>query len=193
MAGMRVIWFVVAGLVLAIVAVGSTAAGEPGQRIKSPPIVGRWQKVTTCRQIVRSLRRYGLEKVAPAMVAGNGLVRGTPAQLAAKADICEGAVPRVHAHFFNPIGWFGSLDWTGRQVDHGYYSIIGADSFRIGNSVFVYRIVDGKRLVLTPVLATAAKKKALAHPLAWSEAGWMVAVAMPAGGAWKRVRCDRWC
>ena len=179
---------------MAAVGIGSTAAGQPTSPAKVPPLIGRWQKVTTCQQFVQSLRQVGLEKLAPAMIAGNGLVPGTPAQLAAKTNVCEGAVARVHSHFFTRSGAFGSLDWNRNQVDDGAYTIIKTGSFRIGpRAVFRYRIVDGKRLSLTPVLTTAAKQKALANPLAFSEAGWMVAVSLPAGGAWKRVRCAGWC
>ena len=182
------------GVAVALLAVGSTAAGQPTAQTKLSPLVGRWQKVTTCQQFVQSLRQFGLGKLAPAMIAGNGLVTGTPAQIAAKANICEGAVPRVHSHFFTRNGEFGSLDWNRKQVDDGGYKLINASSFRIGpRAVFRYRIVDGKRLRLTPVLTTAAKQKALADPLAFSEAGWMVAVSLPAGGAWKRVPCAGWC
>lgn len=185
---------VATGVAVAVLGIGSTAAGQPTSPAKVPPLVGRWQKVTTCQQFVQSLRQVGLEKLAPVMIAGNGLVPGTPAQLAAKTNICEGAVSRVHSHFFTRSGGFGSLDWDRNQVDDGPYTIIKAGSFRIGpRAVFRYRIVDGKRLSLTPVLTTAAKQKALADPLAFSEAGWMVAVSLPAGGAWKRVPCAGWC
>jgi hypothetical protein len=182
------------GVAVAVLGIGSTAAGQPTSPAKLPPLVGRWQKVTTCQQFVQSLRQVGLEKLAPAMIAGNGVVPGTPAQLAAKTNICEGAVPRVHSHFFTGNGKFGSLDWNRNQVDNGGYKIINPGSFRIGpRAVFRYRIVDGKRLSLTPVLTPAAKQKALADPLAFSEAGWMVTVSLPAGGAWKRVPCAGWC
>ena len=78
------------------------------------------------------------------MIAGNGLVPGTPAQLAAKSNICQGAVSRIHSHFFTRSGEFGSLDWNQNQVDDGSYAIIKAGSFRIGpRAVFRYRIVDG--------------------------------------------------
>jgi hypothetical protein len=185
---------VATGVAVAVIGIGSTAAGQPTSQTKPPPLVGRWQMVTTCQQFVQSLRQVGLEKLAPAMIAGNGLVTGTPAQLAAKTNICEGAIPRVHSHFFTRNGGFGSLDWNRKQVDDGGYKIISAGSFRIGpRAVFRYRIIDGKHLRLTPVLTTAAKQEALADPLAFSEAGWMVAVSLPAGGAWKRVPCAGWC
>ena len=157
------------------------------------PLVGRWEKVTTCQQIVDSLRRFGLEAVAPAMLAGNGLVPGTPAELAAKDNICSGAVPRVHSHFFTRSGQFGSLDWNRRRVDEGAYRIVDSRTLRIGKATFRYRISIGKRLALTPVISASAKRQALANPLRFSQAGWMVAVALPAGGPWKRVRCAGWC
>src|SRR5918995_2696101 len=78
-------------------------------------LVGRWQRVTTCQGLVSALTNAGLRALAPVMVAGNGRVPGTPQQLARKADICKGARPRLHAHFFDRNGQFGSLDWNGEQ------------------------------------------------------------------------------
>ena len=187
---------VASALAVALVGLGSTATTQAvpqGTSAPVAPLLGRWQKVTTCQQIVESLRRFGLEAVAPAMVAGNGLVPGTPAELARKSNICEGAIPRVHSHFFTRSGQFGSLDWNRRQVDEGAYRIVDSRTFRIGKATFRFRVIDGRRLTLTPVLSAAAKRWALAHPLRFSQAGWMVAVALPAGGPWKRVRCAGWC
>jgi hypothetical protein len=42
------------------------------------------------------------------------------------------------------------------------------------------------------MISTAMKRQALAHPLAFSAAGWMIAVALP-GGTWKRAPCNAWC
>jgi hypothetical protein len=182
----------VAALAAATLAVG--AAGSPAAERNQ--LAGRWERVTTCRQIVDALDRVGLRAVAPSVVAGNGLVPGTPRELAAKRDICRGAVPRVHSHFFTRTGQFGSLDWNRAQVDEAPYRVVDARSVTIGppdwRGMFRYRVVGGKALLLTPVLTPAAKRFALAHPLRFSLAGWMVAVAL-AGGEWKRVPCVGWC
>jgi hypothetical protein len=62
---------------------------------------------------------------------------------------------------------------------------------KIGNGdtggSFRFRI-QGKTLMLTPAL----KQAALAKPLDFSEAGWMVAVALN-GKPWNRVACKQWC
>ena len=50
----------------------------------------------------------------------------------------------------------------------------------------------GKTLMLTPLLTSALKREALADPLDFHAAGWMVAVAY-SGHAWKRVACAKWC
>lgn len=158
---------------------------------KSPALVGRWERVTTCQELVTALRNAGLGATAPAMLAGNGLVPGTPQQLARRANICKGAVPRRHSHFFTAAKQFGSLDWKAMQVDDGPYRIVNARTLRIGEGTFHYRIVGGK-LTLTPVISAAAKRQALAHPLQFSTAGWQVAVSFP-GHTWKRVPCRGWC
>ncbi len=183
-------------IAVAVIWGASTANTQAASHIASAqasPLVGRWQKVTTCQQFVDSLKRFGMEAVAPAMVAGNGPVPGTPEELAAKSNICEGAVPRVHSHFFNSLGEFGSLDWDRQRVDDGIYRVVNARTFRIGGATFRYRIINGKRLTLTPVISATAKKRALARPLEFSRAGWMVAVSLPAGPSWKRVPCAGWC
>jgi hypothetical protein len=46
--------------------------------------------------------------------------------------------------------------------------------------------------MLTPLLTSALKREALADPLDFHAAGWMVAVAY-SGHAWKRVACAKWC
>jgi hypothetical protein len=154
-------------------------------------LVGRWERVTTCQELVGALQKAGLGATAPAMISGNGFVAGTPKQLARKANICSGAVPRRHSHFFTAAGQFGSVDYGGRQVDEGSYRIVKPGTVRIGEGTFRF-VISGKTLRLTPVISAALKRKALAHPLQFSTAGWMVAVAFPAHG-WKRVACAGWC
>ncbi len=150
--------------------------------------------MTTCQEYVTALRDAGLGPVAPAMLAGNGLVAGALQQLARKPSICKGAISRVHSHFFDAHGRFGSVDWRGRQVDEGPYRIVDERTVRIGDSgaIFHYRIDGGNRLTLQPVISAAAKRRALAHPLEFSTAGWILNVALPAH-AWARVPCNRWC
>lgn len=165
------------------------AAATPAVGI--PAFVGRWSRVTTCPEIVAMLKKAGLGAMAPAMLAGNGLVSGTPQQLAKKPNICAGARPRVHFHYFTKDGRFGSLDWNEEPVDDGRYRVVDARAFRIGQALFRYR-VSGNELALTPVITAAAKRQALAKPLDFSTAGWQVAVAFP-GHTWKRVSCEGWC
>ena len=138
--------------------------------------------------MVGALDQVGLGALAPAMLAGNGLVRGSPRQLAEKDDICEGAVPREHSHFFTETGLFGSVDYNDQQVDDGEYEVVDDDTVLIGGgpSGFTYRITeDGQTLSLDPVIPASDKRLALARPLEFSGAGWSVAVAFP-GYTWER-------
>lgn len=157
------------------------------------PLVGRWQMVTTCQRYVNALNEAGLEALAPGVLAGNGWMPGSAEQLAKKSDICQGAVPsRVHSHFFNQSGQFGSVDWRNQQVDNGKYKIINDHTMVIGQSTFRYSIRGGSELTMHPLIPAALKRTALANPMEFSEAGWMVAVALP-GYTWKRVSCEQWC
>ena len=176
------------GALLAILALPADAATETAS---SSPLVGRWERVTTCQELVSALTKAGLRKTAPAMLAGNGFVPGTPQQLATKTNICKGAVARRHSHFFTAAGQFGSVDYNGQQVDDGSYRLLDARTVRISDGKFHFRI-SGRELRLEPVISAAARRKALAFPLRFSTAGWQVAVAFP-GHAWKRVPCAQWC
>jgi hypothetical protein len=188
---MRPSRFLTAALAGALLATLALPVGAATDAARSTPLVGRWQRVTTCQELVSALAKAGLRKTAPAMLAGNGLVTGTPKQLAAKADICKGAVPRRHSHFFTAAGQFGSLDYNGKQVDDGMYRVLNARTVRINDGTFHLRI-KGRELRLEPVISAAARRKALAQPLQFSTAGWQVAMAFP-GHAWKRVPCAGWC
>ena len=66
------------GALLAILALPAGAATDAA---RGTPLVGRWERVTTCQDLVSALTRAGLRKTAPAMLAGNGFVPGTPKQL----------------------------------------------------------------------------------------------------------------
>ena len=171
-----------------------TLSASPSAEPVASPLVGRWQRVNTCQEHVAILRREGLEEIAPTMVAGNGYVPGTPQQLFKREELCKGAKPRVHAHFFTADGQFGSLDWNEQQVDDGPYTIIDDRTVEIGgeNATFRYEIVNGDTLTLKPVVSKAAVEEALADLEEFSVAGWMVSVAFE-GHQWKRVDCEEWC
>jgi hypothetical protein len=179
-------------------------APEKSQAISPSPsptpiamLVGRWERLTTCQEMVDILKDVGMGDLAPVALAGNGLVPGSAKKLAKKSDICQGDTPRLHSHFFTSGGQFGSVDWNNQQVDDGPYQIIDADTLHIGDpgsgADFRYQIRDGGTiLMLEPVISAAAKREALAHPTEFSDAMWSVTVAF-AGHPWNRVDCLGWC
>jgi hypothetical protein len=181
----------IAAFGVAIVGVVTMPAAASSSAARSSALVGRWERVTTCQELVSALAKAGLRTTAPAMLAGNGLVTGTPKQLARKVNICKGAVPRRHSQFFTAAGMFGSIDYNDKQVDDGTYRLLDSRTVRINDGTFHFRI-SGRELRLEPVISAAARRKALAQPLQFSTAGWQVAVAFP-GHAWKRVPCAGWC
>jgi hypothetical protein len=80
----------------------------------------------------------------------------------------------VHAHFFTADGQFGSLDFTGQQVDAGVYTIIEPGTVVIDNgdfrATFHYRFTDhGDAIRFYPVLPDCI----------CDSAQWAVAVAYP--------------
>ena len=153
-------------------------------------IVGRWEQTHTCDQLVSALNKLGLGKLAPGEV-GDYFPDQTAEQLAAKPDICSGAVPQPHSHFFTADGLFGSLDQGQNQVDDGTYEIVDSNTFTMGSPTFDYSI-DGDELTLTPVITDDQRQAALRQPWDFSEAGWMVSVTYP-GTTWNRVACQDWC
>ena len=174
----------------------ATAASVAGAVTTSPstssttnPIVGRWMQVHTCDQLVAGLEEFGLGEIAPAVV-GDYFPDASPEELATKDDLCSGAKPQRHFHFFDAAGAFGSLDQHQQQVDDGAYAVDGA-TLRIGDGAWRFAI-DGDRLSLVPLITKAQTNQALAKPFDWSTAGWIVAVAYP-GSTWQRVPCDGWC
>jgi hypothetical protein len=174
---------VVVGLFVLAAAGVSTAAPES-------PLVGRWQTVRTCQGLVDALRKTRLVPLAPAVV-GDYFPNQQPTTLAKKKNVCAGAKPQIHSHFFTVDAKFGSLDQHGKQVDDGTYRLLSTNTVKINDGTFRFRI-QGKTLMLTPLFTTGEKQAALAKPLDFSTAGWMVAVSY-LDHPWKRVACGSWC
>jgi hypothetical protein len=204
--GWRLVVLMVAIAVLAACG-GSSAASLPteGTAAATPtaaedattetplPLVGLWMQVHTCDQLVAALEEAGLGEIAPAMV-GDYFPDTAPEELAAKEDVCSGARPQRHFHFFDAAGEFGSLDQHRQQVDDGPY-VVDGDMLFIGDETWGGTwtfAISGNRLTLSPVLDDEQIEEALANPLGFSTAGWVVAVAYP-GTTWKRVACQGWC
>jgi hypothetical protein len=176
----------------------STTAGtqaNAGSLGVESAIVGRWERVHECNELLNAFDEAGLRKVAPALIAEEYYPDTSAAELALKDDACEGAKPPfVHSHFFDGSGRFGSLDENENQVDEGRYEIIDSRTIRIGGDQgvkFNYEI-EGDTLMLSPVLTAPMVAEALANPLQVTNAGRAIAVAYP-GQTWKRVSCKTWC
>jgi hypothetical protein len=157
---------------------------------EAPTLVGRWERVNECTQLVEAVEQAGLAEIAPA-VASEYFPDATPKELAQKDDLCKGAEPFVHSHFFNENSGFGSLTEDLEPVDDGIYEITDDGTFVIGDVTFHYEI-EGDSLMLTPVLTNKMKAEARAHPLEFTDAGWALAVSYP-GQVWTRVDCEGWC
>jgi hypothetical protein len=97
-----------------------------------PELVGLWRRVNRCSELVGALQDAGLGDVAFSVV-GDFFPEYAPEELATKKDLCKGAEPIVHYHFFDAAGQFGSLDENQDQVDGGMYELIDDRRFRIDN------------------------------------------------------------
>jgi hypothetical protein len=161
----------------------------------SSPLVGMWDRETTCEDMVAAFEAVGMVELAPTALAGNGLVQGSAQQLAERDDLCEGAKPRLHSHFFTEDGRFGSLDWNAEPVDDGIYEIVDDDTVHIGPPDFGADFdftVEGDTLTLEPIIPPAAKQQALQNRGEFSSAVWSVSVAF-GGLPWHRGECGGWC
>jgi hypothetical protein len=110
--------------------VPSTSATTTGDTAaEAPTLVGRWERVNECPQLVEAIEQAGLAEIAPGVV-GDYFPNATPKELAQKDDLCKGAKPFVHSHFFNENHGFGSLTEDLEQVDDGIYEITDDGTFR---------------------------------------------------------------
>ena len=169
-----------------------TPASTPTQ---SNPLVGKWELSRTCEGMVRALDQGGLRALAPSVV-GDYFPDKSPKELARKAEVCQGAEPQQHSHYFTAEGEFGSLDQNGEHVDQARYRVIDSRKLRIdtefGPENYRYRITGGDRLTLEPLIPKRARRAARAKPLEFGLAAHMAAVAYT-GHTWKRVDCEGWC
>ena len=167
-------------LVLAVlVMLAVAAAAYSGGRNR---VVGTWTANTTCLAQYNALMKWpGLRKYAKEMVVGNGFIPGVRqvSQLKDPARPCLGAVPRKHSHFFTKAGAFGSLDWTGEQVDDGSYTLKGTNKIVIHKEfpavTFTYAI-KGKSIKFTPLIPRTCSTFRCA---------WSISMAIP-GTTWTR-------
>jgi hypothetical protein len=195
-----VLALVVAGLAAGCGSDDSETAKAPSptpEATSSPraaSIVGRWEVRRTCQGMVEALDQAGLREIAPSVV-GDYFPGKKPQQLARKSEVCQGAKPQQHSHFFTEDGQFGSLDQHEEQVDDAAYRVVDDRTLRLdlefGEETYRYRVA-GDELTLEPLIPSRSKREALANPLEFSPAGHMAAVAYT-GHAWKRVDCDGWC
>jgi hypothetical protein len=175
----------------------ASATPTPSTGTPASGIVGRWERVVSCRELTSELKKAGLGPLAQhawlGQTSSTGQSSFTPGSpQPTKAHPCTGALPREHSHFFSEPGQFGSLDWLGGQVDDGPYDLTGGSTLKIGGVTFHYRLVDDNTLILTPLLTKTMVRQALAKPEEFSDAGWAVSVAY-AGHSWKRAPCEGWC
>jgi hypothetical protein len=152
----------------------SPSAGAPLE-----PIVGEWERVLRCEELVPPMREAGLHDYIPSLVWGSFFWPEVPTIEAFdfdQKDPCKGAEPRRHSHFFTADGEFGSRDEHGAPVDSGVYELVGKHRLVINGSTFRYRI-RGDAIRFDPILPDC---------LPCVDGMWMIAVASP-GGDWTRV------
>jgi hypothetical protein len=168
----------------------ATTAGSPSPTPSTSPssaavpaLVGEWQRLQRCPEMVGLLRKADMPAAVPEVLAGDGWVPGVddPSQIDQRHP-CRGAVSRKHSHFFTADGQFGSRDAAGEQVDDGQFELVGADRFVINpgasDAVTFRYTVTGDTLRITPEIPACRPD---CFPAVWS-----VAVAYD-GYTWQRI------
>jgi hypothetical protein len=157
----------------------SALSTPPPPASATPPIVGEWQRLQKCSELVGNLQKARLKNWVLEFVAEDGWIPGVSKtkQIKGPAHPCRGAVARNHSHFLTADGQFGSRDENGQQVDEDTYQPVDDDTISIGGVKFNYKI-SGDRLRLTPEIPAC-------RPDCW-EAAWSVAVAFQ-GYDWQRI------
>jgi hypothetical protein len=151
--------------------------------VATPSLVGTWERETRCDELVTALDEAGLDDWVLEFVAGNGFIPGVrrPDQIGDPGDACDGAVPRIHSHFFTEDGMFGSLNWKGNQVDDGTYVVTDDGTFVVSKEfpdvTFNYSIEDDT-ISFDPAIPDCSPE--------CFEAAWSVSVAYP-GETWTRA------
>ena len=177
--------------VVAATGLGASGASVGAAGAEPRSLVGEWERVTTCSDLVRRLEAAGFHEMALEAAAGNGFIPGVTSveDLADPSHPCRGAIPRRHSHFFTSDGLFGSRDWNGEQVDGGTYELIGDNGlvmpygFEDGPPIdvaFHYRIA-GETVRFDPVLPEDCSTSRCREAT-----GWSIAVALE-GKSWRRV------
>ena len=159
---------------------GPSGAGDVSTGTRSGPLVGEWQRLTTCEERVAAFTAKGLRAYAAESVVGDSFIPGVESvdQLEDPTHPCRGAAPQKHSHFFTDDGMFGSRDQHGEQVDEDPYQVTKPNTVRIGKSEFRFNI-SGNVLRLYPVLPPCA-----AHGC-WI-AQWQISVSYN-GLPWRRI------
>jgi hypothetical protein len=168
----------------------ATTAGSPSPTPSSssssaevPALVGEWQRLQRCPELVGLLRKADMPAAVPEVLAEDGWVPGVddPDQIDGRHP-CRGAVARKHSHFFTADGQFGSRDAAGDQVDDGQYELVGDDRFVINpgdsDAVTFRYAVTGDTLRITPEIPACRPD---CFPAVWS-----VTVAYD-GYTWQRI------
>jgi hypothetical protein len=150
-------------------------------------IVGTWQRVIHCQDLVRALTEAGFGDNA--LDAAGEFVHVTPEGVADPAHPCRGALPERHSHFFTADGQFGSLDENGDQVDWGTYEVVAPGTlvmpygFEDGPPIpvtFHFRI-HGDTITFDPVIPSDCSTSLCREATAWG-----ITVAL-SGKTWRRV------
>ena len=103
----------------------SGTSHSPVESPTSPPVaglVGRWERVLTCQELVSGLDKAGLAPLTPYVWLGqtsstglSSFASGSPKPT--KAHPCTGALNREHSHFFSQSGCQRRLNFDPLATD----------------------------------------------------------------------------
>jgi hypothetical protein len=185
----------IVGAMLSITACGGTAstltptatssallsASVAASEAATSPLVGHWVLEKSCEATVAGLRESGLEEFAPVVLEMEETIGG--ARDFDPDDPCANAVPPFeHSHTFWPDGQFNSYDQDDNEVDSGTYTLVGDESFTMGEPPITFLFnVEGDSLQLDVEPPEDCSSDQCQGTLAWA-----ISVADP-GQTWTRI------
>ena len=104
-----------------------TVSASPGE-MRVGPLLGMWQRVTSCRRFLRGLERAGLGEMSTELLVWSPSRWFPSEDRIPTGDRCRGATEAPYTYYFAEDGRFGLVDDDGVLVEDESYEPIDGDT-----------------------------------------------------------------
>jgi hypothetical protein len=148
----------------------------------TPDIVGEWVRTPSCEELVRALKRAGLEDLAATSV--RGLLTTPPNQPAQDPEhpCADAARPVETSHLFTEDGTISTYDEFGRQVGFDYFGVVDRNTIGFVGFHVNYTIGQRDNVVFHPRIPERCKSR----PGCRERAAYAIRFLYP-GKPWERL------